>query len=63
MSDRCTSYCGVACVNGYCPVADCGFFDAASYCEVCPYYAGCDDCAFVGTDYCPNFNKDGGDVP
>lgn len=64
LSDRCSSYCGVNCINGYCPNANRDGFVVRSYCDVCPYYEGCDDCAFVGTDCCPRFNNDkGGDVP
>lgn len=62
MSDKCTSYCGVACVNGYCPNANFDGFLSKSFCDICPYYYGCDDCAFVGTDYCPKFNCESGDV-
>lgn len=62
MSDTCSSYCGVACVNGYCPNANLDGFAVGTFCEVCPYYNGCDDCAFVGTDCCPKFYKNGGDV-
>lgn len=63
MSDRCTSYCGYACVN-FCPNANIDGFSVRSYCDVCMYYQGCDDCAFFDTDICPKFNNDkGGDVP
>lgn len=56
MSDRCTSYCVVNCINGYCPNANCDGFVVRSYCDVCPYYEGCDDCAFFDTDYCSKSN-------
>lgn len=31
MLDRCTSYCGVACVNGYCPNANFDGFVSKSF--------------------------------
>lgn len=62
MSDRCTSYCGVNCINGYCPIANFDGFLSKSFCDICMYYEGCDDCAFRDTDCCPKFDKNGGDV-
>ena len=60
MSDRCTSYCGVACVNGYCLNID--GFAVGTYCDFCLFYNGCLDCAFVGTDYCPKLVDESGDL-
>ena len=57
MSRRCKGYCGVACVDGSCPIAN--FEEYADYdcivvhnCNECHLYEGCDDCAFNGTTMC-----------
>ena len=39
----CPNYCGVTCVNGTCPVA---LGECHITCDECPYYKGCEDCAF-----------------
>ena len=56
---RCEAYCGVACVDGSCPLAsrldyyDRGY-DTINDCDECHYYKGCEDCCFDGDiDYCP----------
>lgn len=64
MGERCENYCGVACVNGSCPIAsrfDYGerICDTIDYCEDCFYYKGCEDCYFDGNeDYCPRKGVD-----
>ena len=62
MSEYCKGYCGVACVNGSCPVALRDEYEERGYdvvhsCKECHYYEGCKDCAFEGTDICV---KEGG---
>lgn len=57
MSERyCNNYCGVACVNGYCPVAQYRaypeLFESKPTCKDCFYYEGCEDCYFAETDMC-----------
>lgn len=48
MSEFCTHYVGVACVDGTCAVSGDG------NCRYCIFYKGCVDCAFAGTEYCDN---------
>lgn len=50
-TEYCAGYCGVACVNGYCPASidTASYFYAGNPCKVCRYYFGCVDCAFVNT--------------
>lgn len=38
--DYCSSYCGLACVDGSCPKIEVCLFD----CSECWKYVGCDDC-------------------
>ena len=59
MTNRCEGYCGVACVDGHCPIAlyneDFTMFEKKPSCEDCFYYKGCEDCCFYGDiDYCPH---------
>lgn len=64
-SKTCHSYCGITCVNGYCPNAlsnydaerdddayACYHLDKKLSCKDCGYNKGCEDCCFVGTDMC-----------
>ena len=44
--DYCSSYCGLACVDGSCPKIQDWRFD----CSMCWEYAGCDDC--IHSDDC-----------
>lgn len=59
---RCNEYCGVACVDGSCPIAnreeyaERGYYSIDS-CDDCNFYKGCKDCAFEDTAYCPKFNN------
>ena len=55
---KCKNYCGVNCVNGNCPVAlreeyEERCMDVIKDCSECPYYRGCEDCAFQGEEQCP----------
>ena len=58
MVDICESYCGVACVIGYCPIANRDEYAERGYdliegCHECIYYKGCEDCYFDGdVRYC-----------
>lgn len=40
--DYCSSYCGLACVDGSCPMIQNCRYD----CSMCWLYAGCADCVF-----------------
>ena len=64
MSKRCKGYCGVACVDGSCPIAlreeyEERGYDVVHSCKECHYYRGCEDCAFEGTKQCVKEGKDG----
>lgn len=54
---RCKGYCGLACVDGSCPIAnreeyeDC-CIPVVKNCWDCHFYKGCEDCCFLGTDFC-----------
>lgn len=53
----CDGYCGVACVDRSCPIANADTYaeygmDVIRRCEDCCYYRGCEDCIFEGTDLC-----------
>lgn len=54
----CRSYCGLACVDGSCPMANYDEYMERGYdivhsCSECHYYRGCDDCYFADKpDYC-----------
>ncbi len=63
--EYCRGYCGVTCVNGYCPNAlsnydnsrdddlySCYHLDKPVRCDECGYYKGCEDCFFNGTEMC-----------
>ena len=55
---RCLEYCGVACVDGSCPMANREEYAERGYdivhnCNECHYYKGCEDCCFeVNSQYC-----------
>lgn len=63
--ERCKSYCGVACVDGTCPIANMEEYEERGYdithnCNECWYYKGCDDCCLDNlSEYCPKYDKDG----
>lgn len=62
MDKRCEHYCGVACVDGSCPIANRDEYaergyDVINTCDECIYYNGCEDCAFEGEEFCPKSNK------
>lgn len=65
-NERCKSYCGVACVDGHCPIAlyneDNMMFESKPSCDYCLYYKGCEDCYFQGKHLCPKFNKESDDT-
>lgn len=47
----CKDYCGVACIDGTCPVANMDEYAERGYdivhnCNECFYYKGCEDCYF-----------------
>lgn len=51
MDNYCKNYCGVACVNGSCPMAlDDQYAERErspiKNCSECFYYNGCEDCYF-----------------
>lgn len=53
----CSSYCGIACVDGSCPIANTEEYvengmDVATKCEECVYNKGCEDCCFKNTEVC-----------
>lgn len=53
----CERYCGISCVDGSCPKANFEEYaergmDVVRSCDECPYYRGCVDCCFSGTEYC-----------
>ena len=66
---RCEHYCGVACVDGSCPVANLDEYAERGYdvirsCDECPYYEGCNDCAWDGdARFCPNVEAESEDTP
>lgn len=54
---RCKAYVGITCVNGNCPIAlreeyEEREMDVVKSCKECPYYKGCEDCAWEGTLDC-----------
>ena len=64
MGKVCSCYCGVACVDGNCPIANRDEYyergmDVPHSCEDCYRYEGCDDCAFFGTDICSHELEEG----
>jgi len=55
--ERCAWYCGVACVDGSCPVANRDEYAERGYdvvhdCGECGFYKGCEDCTFDRTEDC-----------
>ena len=57
-SKRCPEYCGVACLDGSCPIAgreeyaERGY-DTVNNCNECHLYKGCEDCCFESdVKYC-----------
>ncbi len=53
----CSNYCGVACIDGTCPIALRDKYleygcDVIDNCGMCIFYRGCSDCCFEGTDMC-----------
>ena len=68
--NKCPEYCGVACVDGSCPLAlqeqfldiyiDSGI-PMIKNCKECHLNYGCLDCANLNNkNYCPKFNESGG---
>ena len=60
MDNYCKDYCGVACVDGSCPMAlDDEYaergYDLIKNCSECFYYNGCEDCYFF--DECERKGK------
>ena len=59
----CKGYCGVACIDGSCPIANRDEYAERGYdivheCSECIYYKGCEDCCFDGdARYCSNFTN------
>ena len=54
---QCKNYCGLACVDGTCPVANQEEYQERCIpviwnCNDCHMYKGCEDCYFNGTEYC-----------
>lgn len=63
MRKICVTYTGIACVDGSCPKANAAEYaercmDIVRNCIECPYYRGCEDCAFYGTELCERASKD-----
>lgn len=60
MNERCKGYCGIACVDGTCPIANREEYMERGYdvvwsCDDCHFYKGCEDCVFgegYVTEYC-----------
>lgn len=63
-NEICKGYCGVACIDGSCPIANRDKYAERGYdvvhkCSECIYYKGCEDCCFDGdAQYCPKFTND-----
>lgn len=58
----CKGYCGVACVDGSCPMANREEYEERAYpitkhCKNCFFYNGCEDCCFAGTDMCDKYEE------
>lgn len=56
-TEFCKGYVGVACVDGSCPKANAEEYaerciNVIKDCKNCFYYRGCEDCAFLGMEYC-----------
>ena len=63
MEKRCEAYCGVACVDGSCPIANREEYEERGYdvvktCVDCHYYKGCEDCACEGEYCCPKISTE-----
>lgn len=61
---RCKSYCGLACIDGSCPIENREEYEERGYdvvetCNDCYRYEGCEDCCIEGTEMCPEFKKGG----
>lgn len=59
----CKGYLGLACVDGSCPIANAEEYaercmDVIKKCDDCPFYKGCEDCAFIYSEYCKNSLKE-----
>lgn len=58
-NNYCTGYCGLACVDGRCPIAlyneDSTLFYKKPNCENCFHYQGCNDCCFRDTAMCDDY--------
>lgn len=53
----CEEYCGIACIDGSCPIARSEEYAERGYdvthsCNECIYYEGCTDCIWAETEYC-----------
>lgn len=61
--ERCVNYCGITCVNGYCPNALATEHPEYGYehctCEECGFYDGCQDCTFRNTPMCTPMDRKG----
>lgn len=53
---RCKEYIGEACADGSCLNINTDV-DAIESCDKCPYYKGCEDCVWSGTEYCTTERK------
>lgn len=49
---HCKGYCGLSCVDGSCPQIE----DKSYDCSECWLYKGCDDCCYVDSEYCTNYD-------
>lgn len=53
---RCSDYCGLSCIDGSCPIADCREhpqrYDYIPTCNGCGLYRGCEDCYFMRDNHC-----------
>ena len=60
---RCPNYCGITCINGYCPNVLAREYPEYGYkycfCDECGFYKGCKDCYFVDEpEYCSETDKE-----
>lgn len=63
MRKICPEYCGVACIDGSCPMANIveymeRDYDVVHNCNECHYYRGCKDCYFYDNLEYPCERKD-----
>lgn len=54
---KCKDYCGLACVDGSCPIANAEEYeercmDVIKKCDDCLFNKGCEYCIFADTEYC-----------